>query len=66
MFVMARRRIGQEALRFEARSGRRSSLDELAARIDWQSIEHALGYIHAAVKGELVWPRRIATDHADG
>lgn len=56
MFVMARRRIGQEALRFEARSGRLSSLDELAGLIDWQSIEHALGDIHAAVKGELAWP----------
>lgn len=53
---MARRRIGQEALRFEARAGRRSSLDELAGLIDWQPIEHALGDIHAAAKGELAWP----------
>lgn len=52
---MARRRIGQEALRF-SREGGVSSLDQLAALIDWAPIEALLGDIHAAAKGEPAWP----------
>ena len=43
---MARRRIGSEAFGFRAeRSGRRSSLDELASLIDWMPIEQQFGDI---------------------
>ena len=54
---MARRRIGQEAFGFGAeRSGRRSSLDELASLIDWMPIEQQFGDICCAAKGEPAWP----------
>ncbi|NPD69588.1 IS5 family transposase (plasmid) [Lichenicola cladoniae] len=54
---MARRRIGQEALRLTAGTGsRRSSLEGLARLIDWTPIENELIDIHAAVKGEPGWP----------
>lgn len=53
---MARRRIGQEALRFSGREGSASSLDRLAGLIDWTPIEALLGDIHAAAKGEPAWP----------
>ncbi len=40
---MARRRIGQERLRFDPPHSRRSgSLDEIARLIDWTEIDHHL------------------------
>jgi hypothetical protein len=48
---MARRRIGQEALRFSGAEAGGSSLDRLAALIDWTVIEEQLGGIHAAARG---------------
>ena len=53
---MSRRRIGQGALVFSAESQRRSSLDELAALIDWAAVEPLLNGISAAAKGEPAWP----------
>jgi IS5 family transposase len=55
---MARRRIGQESLRFSPKdgSGRASSLDELAGLIDWLPIEAALKDIYNSARGEPGWP----------
>ena len=54
---MARRRIGQEDLRLSEGPARRvSSLDEVAALLDWSEIERALIDISAAAKGEQGWP----------
>ena len=54
---MARRRIGQEGLRFTEGSAQRGSpLDEVAALLDWREIDRALIDISAAAKGEQGWP----------
>ena len=54
---MARRRIGQEQLRFDPpQSGRSSSLDEIAALIDWPEIARHLTSIYASAMGEPGWP----------
>jgi transposase, IS5 family len=53
---MARRRIGQETLRFSNAGSGASSLDRLASLIDWTPIEALLSDIHAAAKGEPAWP----------
>ena len=54
---MARRRIGQEVFGFgTGDAGRRSSLGDLAALIDWSVIERQLDAIHSATKGEPAWP----------
>jgi len=54
---MARRRIGQETFGFGVdRTGRNSALDELAGLIDWGPVEHRLGAISCATKGEPAWP----------
>src|SRR5215204_1832347 len=54
---MARRRIGQEHLalgRAEPRGG--SSLDEVAALVDWAELDCLLAGISASTKGEPGWP----------
>jgi transposase, IS5 family len=53
---MAQRRIGHEALRFDTAAERQTSLDELAALIDWSSPERALAFLYKAAKGEKAWP----------
>ena len=54
---MARRRIGQERLRFGDDRGRGSgSLNEIAGLIDWAEVEGHLAPIYAAAKGEQAWP----------
>jgi transposase, IS5 family len=54
---MGQRRIGQEKLKIEqASEGRRSSLDEISALIDWPPIAQALAGIYTAAKGEPAWP----------
>lgn len=53
---MARRRIGQQTLRFSGAGGGVSSLDRLAGLIDWAPIEALLSDIYAAAKGEPAWP----------
>src|SRR5918994_2021857 len=54
---MARRRIGQERLKFGDDRGRGSgSLDEIAGLIDWAEVEGHLALIYAAAKGEQAWP----------
>ncbi len=54
---MARRRIGQEQLPLGSpgASGG-TSLDEVAALIDWAAVDHLLACISAAAKGEAGWP----------
>ena len=51
---MARRRIGQETM--FAANEKRSSLDEIAALIDWAPVERQLDVIHSASRGEAGWP----------
>jgi len=55
--TVARRRIGQEDLRF-AKSGvrRTGSLNEIANLVDWAEIDHHLAPIYASAKGEQAWP----------
>ena len=54
---MARRRIGQEQLKLGVDRGRRSSsLDEIAALIDWAEIDRHLALVYASAKGEQAWP----------
>ena len=53
---MARRRIGQERLRLEARSRATGSLDEIGRLIDWTAIDRSLAPIYASAKGEQAWP----------
>jgi transposase, IS5 family len=53
---MAQRRIGQEVLRFSTRSERQTSLDELAALIDWEPAVRALSGLYASPSGEKAWP----------
>ena len=54
---MARRRIGQERLTIgndPTRGG--TSLDELAALVNWEELERLLAVISCSAKGELGWP----------
>jgi IS5 family transposase len=53
---MSRRRIGQGSFVLSAEPQRRSSLDDLAALIDWTAVEPLLNGISAAAKGEPAWP----------
>ncbi len=54
---MSRRRIGQESFGFGGDSKARcSSLDDLAALIDWLPIDRHLAVISSAAKGEPAWP----------
>jgi transposase, IS5 family len=53
---MAHRSIGQEPLGFSAEVKGPSSLDRLAAVVDWGPLSQKLGSIHAGAKGELAWP----------
>ena len=54
---MALRRIGQEGFGFgNVCSGRHSSLDDLAALMDWSPVERHLAEIGSAAKGEAAWP----------
>src|SRR3979411_1647221 len=53
---MAHRRIGQEALRFDAKDARQTSLDELHAVLDFAPAKRALAGLYAAAKGEKAWP----------
>ena len=54
---MARRRIGQERLELGVTPARKpSSLDEVAAMIDWAELDRLLGDISAAAKGQQGWP----------
>ena len=53
---MAHRFIGQERLGFAVAARSASSLDGLAALIDWNKIAALLGGIHVNAKGEAAWP----------
>ena len=54
---MALRQIGQEGVRLSEGSARHgSSLDAVAALLDWGEIDRALNDISAAAKGERGWP----------
>lgn len=53
---MAHRRIGQEVLQFGARAERQTSLDELAALIDWSHSGQLLAELYPGTKGEKAWP----------
>jgi len=53
---MSRRRIGRETFGFSGRVRSRSSLDQLAASIDWAAIDVRLKDISSAAKGEPAWP----------
>ncbi len=53
---MAVRRIGQEVLRFSAKAGRPTSLDELRALIDWVAANRALAGLYRSAMGEKAWP----------
>jgi transposase, IS5 family len=53
--VMAQRRIGQETFRFGATAERQTSLDALAALIDWPRADLVLAPLYPAVKGEKAW-----------
>src|ERR1700704_2391420 len=53
---MARRRIGQEVLRFGGKAERQTNLDALAALIDWTQADRLLAGLYPAPKGEKAWP----------
>ncbi len=53
---MALRRIGQEAFRFSAKAEGPSSLDNLAALIDWSHAGQVLAGLYPSAKGEKAWP----------
>jgi IS5 family transposase len=53
---MGRRRIGQEALRLGAEEERQTSLDELAALIDWPQADQVMALLYPSAKGEKAWP----------
>ena len=53
---MAVRRIGQESLRFGAKSSRPASLDALHASIDFAPAEWALAGLYSSAMGEKAWP----------
>jgi transposase, IS5 family len=54
--IMALRRIGQEVLRFSAKTGRQTSLDELHQLICWAPAERALSGLYRSAMGEKAWP----------
>jgi IS5 family transposase len=54
--IMAVRPIGQEVLRLDASAGRRASLDELLAAIDFGPAERALASLYPSTMGEKAWP----------
>jgi hypothetical protein len=54
--IMARRRIGQDSFHFGAKAEGTSSLDNLAALIDWPQAERVLAGLYASAKGEKAWP----------
>lgn len=53
---MAHRSIGQERFGFAGRMRSTSSLDTLAALIDWSSVAALLDQLYPAAKGEPAWP----------
>lgn len=53
---MSRRRIGQEAFGFAVDRHACSSLDDLAGLIEWGPVDHALGVVSCAARGEPAWP----------
>jgi transposase, IS5 family len=53
---MAVRRIGQEVLRFSAKSGQPTSLDELHALLHWAPAQRALASLYPSAMGEKAWP----------
>ncbi|MGH6834331.1 MAG: transposase [Methylocella sp.] len=53
---MAQRRIGQETFRFGTEAKRQTSLDALAALIDWSAADLVLSPLYPAAKGEKAWP----------
>ena len=53
---MARRSIGQERFGFAGRGRGASSLDTLAALIDWNRVAVLLDPLYPAAKGEPAWP----------
>ena len=54
--VMAVRRIGQEVFRFGNKALRQTSLDSLAALIDFAPAERALASLYSSAMGEKAWP----------
>lgn len=54
---MPRRQIGQERIAFSIKqAGKRSSLDEVVALVDWTEVDRLFSDISAAAKGESGWP----------
>jgi len=53
---VAHRSIGQERFGFAGRMRSTSSLDTLAALIDWSSVAALLDQLYPAAKGEPAWP----------
>lgn len=53
---MALRRIGQQAFRFSAKAEGPSSLDNLAALIDWSHAGQVLAGLYPSAMGEKAWP----------
>lgn len=53
---MSRRSIGQAGFGFAQPSRSSSSLDEIAALIDWQPVGALLGSLYPSTKGEPAWP----------
>lgn len=53
---MAHRSIGQERFGFAGRMRSTSSLDTLAALIDWSQVAALLDQLYPAAKGEPAWP----------
>ncbi|GBQ31972.1 hypothetical protein [Gluconacetobacter azotocaptans] len=53
---MAHRSIGQDCLGFSRADRPTSSLDEIAALIDWKPITEMLAPLYPATKGEPAWP----------
>jgi IS5 family transposase len=53
---MPRRQIGQERFALGGRAHKPSSLDEVAAMIDWTELDRLLSGISASAKGEPGWP----------
>jgi transposase, IS5 family len=54
--AMVHRVIGQEQLALVTKPSARSSLDEMAALLDWSPVADLLKPIYAGEKGEAAWP----------
>lgn len=54
--IMAQRRIGQEAFRFNAKAEGQTNLDALTALIDWSHADLVLSPLYPSAKGEKAWP----------